>query len=105
MNLVNVEEMARKYRGYFFIPTLKRRQSVVVGEYVKVCRNSERFWLRVTQVKNGSYTGVVSNELLLNPDLREGEALQFGPEHIYDIITEKMLNCGGPSVIEEAMNR
>jgi hypothetical protein len=49
----------------------------------------------------GRYTGVVSNELLLNPDLKEGDVLQFDPEHIYDIITQEMLDSGGPSVMEE----
>jgi hypothetical protein len=99
--LVNEEKMEMKRQGQFLVLAIERRQCVVVGEYVKVCWNGERFWLWVTAVKDGRSTGVGSNELLLNTDLKEGDVLQFGPEHIYDIIIQEMLDSGGPSVMEE----
>jgi hypothetical protein len=46
--LVNAEKMEMKRQGQFLVPAIERRQCLVVGEYVSVCRNGERFWQKLS---------------------------------------------------------
>ena len=55
------------------------------GDYVKVARNGERFWVKVTGYIGRRWHGIVDNRLTMNDDLEPGEPIFFMKKNIYDV--------------------
>jgi hypothetical protein len=49
--LVNAQEMREKFPGSFEVPTVEQVGHLRIGDFVKVCCHSERFWAIVTGVR------------------------------------------------------
>lgn len=61
---------------------------IAPGDLVKVCRNDERFWVKVTNVQGDVLTATVDNDLFRNDDLPYGRAVFIERRHIYNYIFE-----------------
>ena len=55
---------------------------------VKICRNDERFWVRVTAIEDATKSGTVNNVLIRdgNEDLAVGTPVRFERRHVFDTI-------------------
>jgi len=70
------------------------RESLVVGDVVKLGFRvpqpypivSEWMFVKVTKVENGRYTGVQESKPAHVPNLIRGRILEFGPEHVEDVV-------------------
>lgn len=86
-NLVDAAQMARVHPDTFSVPDGRSIVALKPGDFVKVCRNDERFWVELTEVSGGWLVGKVANQLFvdLNPDLGLGDPVCVRPCHVFDI--------------------
>jgi hypothetical protein len=93
-SLQNVEDAARADPRSFFIPDLAERCSQSVGDEVRLhflltaegpdLPGAERMWVDIVE-KSGKpprYVGVLTNQPVHIRDLKVGDRVAFGPEHI-----------------------
>ena len=59
------------------------RSRIKPGDFVKVARNGERFWLKVTGFEKRRLHGAVANDLVANDDLPKGAVIYLQKKHIY----------------------
>lgn len=99
-DLVNGEQQHRKASGTFEIPPLRERKNVAPGTFAKcMFRTSdpritvERMWVLVSEMKDGRYVGKLDNDPAIIPtkDLVCGDIIEFGPEHIINILDPKQI--------------
>ena len=70
------------------------RAALSVGDRVKLLfgvgsgSSNERMWVEVTEVADGRYVGLLDNEPVAIADLRAGDRIAFGPEHVAAIWRE-----------------
>lgn len=83
--LVDAQAMQRKHPRTFEAPTAAKLKAIKPGDFVKVARNGERFWVRVTGFEKRRIHGVVDNKLIRNDDLPLGTKIYFQKRHIYSI--------------------
>lgn len=83
--LVNARLLALEF-DTFETPSNSDLRKVKPGDFVKLARNGERFWVRVSGYVGKKWHGVVDNDLALNPDLHDGDCIYFDRKHIYDIL-------------------
>ena len=88
----DAEEIARANPDTFEIDPLEDRESIVERDYVKVCFNQERFWVKVEKIVVTeaaiSFVGVVDNDLVLQTELKCGDYVKVYPKNIYQILKE-----------------
>lgn len=88
------EALNRRRPQTFHIPHLQERKSVRVGQNVKIGVQSpndnpgERFWVIVRKRLQDRYCGTVNNDLVYTDihGLKDTDPIEFGPEHILDIL-------------------
>lgn len=88
----------------FKVPPASVLKKLKPGDYVKVARNNERFWLRLTGYVGRRWHGRVSNNLKLNEDLKCGDPIYFMKRNIYDVLfadPEKM-SAGRKKVLRDS---
>ncbi len=94
LKLKNAERLHRASPSTFAILPREERASLRPGDLAKVCMEarghrsgSERLWVRVRKVSNEApiFIGVLDNEPFTLDGVRRGDAVRFGPEHVYDI--------------------
>lgn len=80
----------------FPIPSHGERHDLQPGAVVKVGiswlptttdYSGERFWVIILERRSGRYLGLVDNDLVGKSELKRGDLIQFGPEHVLDIST------------------
>ena len=84
--LADVEERAAGSKT-FVIPSREEREDLWPGDLAKLILEGfgERLWVRVVDVLDGcTYVGAMVSSPL-GGDLRLGDRLVFGPEHVADI--------------------
>ena len=69
----------------FEVPSDSEIRKLKPGDFVKVARNSERFWVRIDGYIGRKWHGTVSNVLILNEDLKQGDSIFFYRKNIYDL--------------------
>ena len=69
----------------FEVPSAAEIKKVKPGDFVKVARNGERFWLRVDGYVGRRWHGTVSNRLRSNEDIASGDSIFFSRKNIYDL--------------------
>lgn len=84
--LVNAKAMAKAHPKTFEVPPESRLKKLKPGDFVKVARNNERFWVRLTGWVGKRWHGTVANDLILNDDLKYGESIFFTKKNIYDTL-------------------
>lgn len=94
LKLRNAERLHRASPSTFAILPREERASLRPGDLAKVCvearghrSGSERLWVRVRRVSREApaFIGVFDNEPFTLDGVRQGDAVRFGPEHVYDI--------------------
>lgn len=81
--LIDAQAMARKHPDSFDAPKMDELQNLTAGDLVKICRNSERFWVIVTDSSGGFITGLVNNHLISNR-LPVGTEIRFPDKSVFD---------------------
>lgn len=85
MKFINAQKMKEKYPATFSAPTKEELDSQVIGNYVKVCHNDERFWVTITAIKGDTITGIVNNNLIRPQPFKLGDTIKFKKHHIFSI--------------------
>lgn len=88
--LIDAEERNETTPDTFWIPTLETRQSVEIGQWVKLIFKSkegiERMWVKVTNVE-GNLAGTLDNDPVFLP-IKHGDMIDFEHKHITDILND-----------------
>ena len=94
--LDNGEEIHREYSDSFWIPEKEKRESLQVGDVVKLIFRMEeekgsedisveRMWVEITDVKLPYYKGNLDNDPSGSNCVFCGQSVVFNPCHIIDI--------------------
>lgn len=82
-------EQHQKSPETFWIPSDSKKSEVSPGDFVKLVfegQPRERMWVRVTARDGDSISGTLSNTPRGQPGLKYGAVIEFGPDHIIEII-------------------
>lgn len=82
--LVNARLLAGESDS-FVVPSDASITRLKPGDYVKLCRNNERFWVKIDGYIARKWHGTVSNKLVRNEDLNLGDKIFFMRKNIYDL--------------------
>jgi uncharacterized protein YegJ (DUF2314 family) len=100
--LISAEDRNAAHPNTFQIPARENREALAPGDGAKllfdietrengriVDRGVDRMWVIVRARIEGGHVGVLDNDpgTAENVQLREGDVITFGPEHITDIVT------------------
>ena len=55
------------------------------GMFVKILRNGESFWVKVSSVKGKTITGTVDNKLVINKKINLGSRITFNSDKVMDV--------------------
>jgi hypothetical protein len=91
--LVDAQEMHRQYPETFDAPSQSDIALIVPDTWVKICRNSERFWVRVIGARGKYLIGEIDSMLVQNPDLQLGQVVRFEPRHLFAIMTKAQITA------------
>jgi len=85
LNLVNAQEMAREHPNTFRVPSEEEVLDFIeAGDYVKLCVDEEKFWVKVTQVSVDNLKGTVDSQLINTPrDV--GDEIEFHKDNIFEV--------------------
>lgn len=83
--LVNARALALQY-DTFETPSDASIKRVKPGDFVKLARNGERFWVRVDGYIARKWHGTIDNQLMLNEDIGYGDKIFFYKKNIYDVM-------------------
>jgi hypothetical protein len=67
-------------------PSAELIRKIHPGDFVKLARNHERFWVKVTGFEGRKYHGQVANVLNRSDELQLGDRIYFERKNIYDIL-------------------
>lgn len=86
--LTDAQEMQRQHPATFSAPSESELALVTRGDWVKICREGERFWVKVVAGIGKSLIGDVDSMLVNegNADLAHGTRVRFEYRHIYQIM-------------------
>jgi hypothetical protein len=117
--LVSAEDRNSAHPRTFPIPTREQREKLAPGDGVKLLfdienrengrvigRGMEKMWVIVKARSEGEYSGVLDNDPVTakNPQLRKGDVITFGPEHVSAFSTpprEYVIEKYGASFFDE----
>ena len=80
---IDAQEMAKKHPDTFEAPTMEELSKIKQDDFVKLCLNSERFWVKVIEVHEDEIIGEVDNQLYESQPFGLGDIIAFKQEHIY----------------------
>jgi hypothetical protein len=85
--LVNAQEMGRKYPATFWAPDRRLLDTIRPGSLVVVATEGERFWAIVAEREGDRLVGIVDNHLIYTDEhgLRYGDRIEFFTRNVYDV--------------------
>ena len=91
--LDNAAETHREFPSTFQIPPQAERESLRVGDHVKLIfriefadeAHVERMWVLVSEVRPESYVGVLDNDPYCTEEIRSGMRVEFHANHVIQI--------------------
>ena len=98
--LVDVDKLAAATPGVFELPPTERRRALKVGDQAKIILEvtpgsppreytGERPWLDIIEVRPGPrYLGRLANELVVFTEIDANVPIDFGPEHIVEVLVK-----------------
>lgn len=86
VGLANARALALESE-YFEQPSDSVMRKVRPGDFVKLCRRGERFWLKVTGYVGRKYHGQIGAHLKRS-DLEFGDVIYFERKNIYDVLAD-----------------
>ena len=84
--LLDAPAMARAHPGLFGAPSAAELDALQAGDFVKICRHNERFWLQIMAFSGPHIQALVANNLLDNDDLKVGAVVWVGREHVLETL-------------------
>ena len=84
--LVNARLLAFEFPETFEVPSDATIKKLEPGDFVKLSRNNERFWVRVDGFVGRRWHGTVDNKLKNQDDLDFGDSIFFMKKNIYDTL-------------------
>jgi hypothetical protein len=87
--LVDAQEMHRQHPITFIVPSAHNLATIMPGDYVKICRENERFWCKVIGGVGKFLVGEVDVPLVNegNADInKSGTRVRFEHRHVYEIM-------------------
>lgn len=96
---VDAQEMSEKHPT-FQAPLSKDLYSLESGDWVKICNQKQRFWVKIIQIektplrraKKWKFIGRVDNQLPAGLPYQLGSWVEFGGRHIYQIMSKAAMN-------------
>lgn len=88
--LVDAQKMHRQHPDSFEVPSQHELACIKPGDYAKVCRHGERFWIKVLGATGKYLIGEVDVPLVVedNADInRPWMRVRFEHRHIYTIMS------------------
>lgn len=91
------EARNRESPDTFWIPSLVRRENLVVDDLVKLVFNlsdgnqtqGERMWVIVKSGDSSGYIGILDNDPYCTDQIKAGLEVSFEPRHVIDIYEEE----------------
>jgi hypothetical protein len=84
--LVNAVEMAHAHPKTFWRPSKAQLDGIRPNDLVKVCDETERFWVQVTEREGKTIlVGRIDNFLFEGKDYGYGDLIRFGVDNVYDV--------------------
>lgn len=91
--LDNGVELHRQYPETFEIPPVEQRESLRVGDIVKLIfriefddeAHVERMWVQVKEVRTEFYIGALDNDPYCTDEIRSGMRVEFHADHVIQI--------------------
>lgn len=90
--LENVERVHQEHPRTFSIPRSDQRYNLRRGQLVKLIflvdtpvedqPRAERMWVEVKEISGNHYVGILENEPRYITNLKVGDGIEFGPEHV-----------------------
>jgi len=87
-NFINAQEMAKKYPDTFEAPSMEELAQIKQNDFIKVCLNDERFWVKVIEADEDEIRGEVDNHLFESQPFNIGDIIACKKEHVYAIEKE-----------------
>lgn len=91
--LENGEAMHRQHPDTFAMPQRAEREALLPGDYAKVVflanGEGERMWVEIGTTDADAatpYEGSLANQPIVHTELAMGDLVQFGPEHVIQIM-------------------
>lgn len=84
INLANAGDLARRFDS-FELPVDSEIRKLKPGDFVKLARNGERFWVQVSGYIGRRWHGTIANRLTRNNGLSAGDSIFFMRKNIYDL--------------------
>lgn len=89
VDLVNAKVLAQKHPNTFQRPTETEIAKIQLGDFVKVCAEPERFWVKVYKIDwlGRTMIATVSNDLLYthHHGLLQDDDIELSFDNIYNI--------------------
>lgn len=84
VNLANARRLSIEF-DTFETPNESEIRKLKPGDFVKLARNGERFWVQVSGFIGRRWHGIIVNKLLRIEDLSAGDSIFFMRKNIYDL--------------------
>lgn len=84
-NLINAKEINIKHPDTFQIPSDLELSNLKIGDIVKICNGSERFWTIVVSIKGDDICARINNYLVNTKEYDYNDILSFKKENVYEI--------------------
>jgi hypothetical protein len=85
--LVDVVARSRRHKLTFHVPSEEERTSLRPKDAAKlVFDDRERLWVEVCEAAGGRYRGVMLGRPAVLLAVRKGDIVDFGPEHVADVV-------------------
>ena len=97
-NLEDADPIAQEAKYTFYKPSRRIIGRLNPGDSCKLIfkfesadpkhPSAERMWVLIDEVKDGGFSGLLDNDPLYITDLKAGDVIPFGPQHVIDVSIE-----------------
>jgi hypothetical protein len=83
---LDAQEMNRKHPDTFEVPPEEILNGLVVGDYVQVAENRERFWVELIEIFDTELSGRVDNDLVHDHSFKCDDTITFERKNILNVL-------------------
>jgi hypothetical protein len=87
INLLDAQAMHRLYPSTFDVPSDAELDTIKIGDIVKICDGSERFWVIIILIEDGKLVGAINNVLVGDKPYKFGDLIEFEKKNVYSFIS------------------
>jgi hypothetical protein len=85
-NFTDAQDMHIKYPDKFYAPSIDELDKIKVKDFIKVCHNSERFWIEIIEINGKVIKGRIDNDLVAEQPFKCDDIIECEKQHIYNIL-------------------